>query len=59
MHGKSAFETVKANGYNLDIKDPFVKEEEVTHTTAELLELLHRSFAKSDELLTKLRETVE
>ena len=58
MHGKSAFETVKANGYNLDIKDPFVKEEEVTHTTAELLELLHWSFVKSDELLTELRESI-
>lgn len=55
---KVGIETVKANGYNLDIKNPFVKEEEVTHTTAELLELLHWSFVKSDELLTELRESI-
>ncbi|MGI5099861.1 SAM-dependent DNA methyltransferase [Treponema vincentii] len=56
---KVNIETLKTNGYNLDIKNPFVKEEEVTHTTAELLELLHQSFVKSDELLTKLREAVK
>jgi len=43
----------------LDIKNPFVKEEEVSHTTEELLELLHRSFVKSDALLTELREAVK
>ncbi len=34
-------ETLKNNGYNLDIKNPFVKEEEKTYSTAELLLLLH------------------
>ncbi|UTC43074.1 N-6 DNA methylase [Treponema sp. OMZ 857] len=55
---KVNIETLKNNGYNLDIKNPYIKEEEVTHTTAELLELLHRSFMKSDELLGELRGVV-
>ena len=53
---KVGIETLKTNGYNLDIKNPYIKEEEVTHTTAELLELLHRSFMKSDTLLAELKE---
>ena len=47
-------ETVASNGWNLDVKNPFVKEEEKTHTTAELIAMLHESFAKSDALLTEL-----
>ena len=53
---KVSIETLKTNGYNLDIKNPYIKEEEVTHTTAELLELLHQSFIKSDALLVELKE---
>lgn len=53
---KVSIETLKNNGYNLDIKNPFVKEEEVTHTTAELLEMLSESFKKSDELLNELKK---
>ena len=53
---KVSIETLKTNGYNLDIKNPYIKEEEVTHTTAELLELLHQSFIKSDTLLAELKE---
>ncbi len=41
--------------WNLDIKNPFVKEEEVTHTTGELLQMLSDSFKKSDELIAELR----
>ena len=53
---KVNIETLKTNGYNLDIKNPYIKQEEVTHTTAELLELLHQSFIKSDTLLVELKE---
>jgi type I restriction enzyme M protein len=53
---KVPIETLQNNGFNLDIKNPFVKEEEATHTTEELLELLHESFSKSDELLKKLKK---
>ncbi len=51
----SLVEKIAENGWNLDIKNPFVKEEEVTHTTAELLDKLSVSFKKSDELIAELR----
>jgi len=48
-------ETIKANGYDLDIKNPNQEEEEVQYSSAELLDLLHQSLAKSDELLIHLK----
>jgi type I restriction enzyme M protein len=53
---KVPVEEIKNGGWNLDIKNPFVKEEEVTHTTSELLEMLDKSFLKSQELLKELKE---
>lgn len=53
---KVGINTLKGNGFNLDIKNPFVKEEEVTHTTSELLDLLSESFRKSDELIEELKK---
>ena len=52
---KVDIETIKNNGYNLDIKNPHKVEEEEIHSSTELLEMLHNSFAKSDELLKKLQ----
>jgi len=49
-------ETIKTNGYNLDIKNPHQVEEEAQHTSAELLDMLHQSFAKSDKLLSHLKQ---
>lgn len=49
-------ETIKTNGYNLDLKNPHQKEEEVQHTSAELLDMLHQSFTKSNELLSYLKK---
>lgn len=48
--------TIVDSGYNLDIKNPHQAEEEKQYTSAELLDLLHESFAKSDELLKQLRK---
>jgi len=48
--------TLEENGYNLDIKNPHVKETGHTYTSGELLELLHQSFIKSDGLLQTLRK---
>lgn len=48
--------TIKGNGYNLDIKNPHQPEEEKQHSSAELLDLLHQSFAKGDLLLAQLRK---
>ena len=56
---KVEIDTLKGNGFNLDIKNPFVKEEEVTHTTAELLDLLSESFKKSDELIEELKKSIK
>ena len=49
-------DTIKANGYNLDIKNPHQPEEEKQYSSAELLDLLHQSFEKSDGLLAELRQ---
>jgi len=49
-------DTIKASGYNLDIKNPHRAEEEKQHSSAELLDLLHQSFAKGDQLLEQLRK---
>jgi len=48
-------ETIKANGYNLDVKNPHQPEEEKQYSSGELLDMLHQSFTKGDELLDQLR----
>ena len=48
--------TLRENGYNLDIKNPHIKDIGHTYTSAELLELLHQSYIKSDVLLNTLRK---
>lgn len=47
-------DTIKANSYNLDIKNPHRPEEEEKHSSTELLDLLHQSFARGDQLLEQL-----
>jgi len=49
-------DTIKANGFNLDIKNPHQVEDEKQYTSGELLDLLHASFAKGDALLDQLRK---
>lgn len=49
------FETIKASGYNLDIKNPHRPEAEKQHSSQELLDLLGRSFDKSGVLLEQLK----
>ena len=49
-------DTIASNGYNLDIKNPHTPEDTQTHTSAELVAMLHDSFRKSDELLEKLKK---
>ncbi len=44
------------NGYNLDIKNPHQPEKEKQYSSDELLDMLHQSFAKGDELLEQLRK---
>ena len=49
-------DTIKANGYNLEIKNPHRAAEEKQYSSTELLDLLHHSFAKGDQLLEQLRK---
>ncbi len=53
---KVSIDTIVGRGWDLDIKNPNKEEEELEHSSAELLNLLHNSFQKSDELLSKLKE---
>jgi len=48
-------ETIRENGWSLDIKNPHKQEEEEIYSSAELLDMLHQSFAKSEELLSVLK----
>ncbi len=53
---KVDIQTIKDNGFNLDIKNPHKEEEEEIHTSIELLNILHTSFMQSNELLKKLKK---
>jgi len=53
---KVDIKTIEANGYNLDIKNPHQPEEEQQYSSKELLDMLHQSFEKSDDLLAALRK---
>ncbi len=55
---KTSVEKIAESGWNLDIKNPFVKEEEVTHTTGELLQMLSDSFKKSEALIKELKKSL-
>jgi len=46
---------IVANGYSLDVKNPHVAEAGDAYTSTELLNLLHTSFRKSDDLLDQLK----
>lgn len=52
---KVDIECIRENGWNLDIKNPHKEEEEQIYSSVELLEMLHNSFDKSNELLNKLK----
>lgn len=49
-------ESIKGNNCSLDIKNPHRAEEEKKHSSKELLDLLHHSFAQGDQLLDLLRK---
>jgi len=51
--------TIKERGYDLDIKNPTKPEEEHEYTSVELMEMLDKSFAKSNILLNQLKEAVK
>ncbi|MBN1931833.1 MAG: N-6 DNA methylase [Desulfobacterales bacterium] len=55
---KVSINTIIENGYNLDIKNPHTPEVTHEYTSAELVNLLHDSFRKSDELLDELKKEI-
>ena len=48
-------DTIVANDYNLDIKNPHIAEEEQSYSSVEIISMLQDSFKESDELLKKLK----
>jgi type I restriction enzyme M protein len=53
---KVPVERLKENGYSLDIKNPHTPEAGHAYSSGELLEMLHESFRKSEELLARLKK---
>lgn len=53
---KVPIDTIKANNYNLDIKNPHKPDVTFEYSSAELVNMIHDSFRKSDELLDKLKK---
>ena len=56
---KVDIQTIIDRNYDLDIKNPTKQEEVHEYTSAELMELLHTSFAKSNALLNQLKEAAD
>ena len=55
---KVGIDVLKNNGFNLDIKNPFVKDEEIVYSTSQILQMLVDSFAKSESLLNELKSSL-
>jgi len=55
---KVDIDTIKANNFNLDVKNPHKGEEEEIFSTAEIIEKLHNSFTECDKLLSSLKSEI-
>ncbi len=51
--------TIIERGYDLDIKNPTKQDETHDYNSTELMEMLHKSFEKSNLLLNQLKEAVQ
>lgn len=56
---KVNIKTIIERNYDLDIKNPTKKEEEHEYNTQDLMQLLDKSFAKSNNLLNQLKQAVK
>lgn len=56
---KVNIQTIKDRGYDLDIKNPTKQEEKHEYASAELMEMLHKSFLRSEKLLKQLKEAAK
>lgn len=55
---KVSIDEIKKRNYNLDIKNPKAAEEQHQYSSNELIELLGKSFSRSNELLKKLKAEI-
>jgi len=53
---KVSIKEIEKRGWDLDIKNPTKKEEELEHSSEELLEMLETSFSESKKILTELKK---
>lgn len=56
---KVSIDIIKERGYDLDIKNPTKQEEAHEYTSVELMEMLSKSFQKSNELFNQLKEALK
>ncbi|MBF0396727.1 MAG: N-6 DNA methylase [Desulfobacterales bacterium] len=56
---KIPIQTIIERGYDLDIKNPNKQENNIEYSSAELMQSLEKSFAKSQKLLGQLKEAME
>jgi type I restriction enzyme M protein len=56
---KVCIDTIIERGYDLDIKNPTRQEEAHEYTSTELMQMMEKSFAKSNSLLKQLKEAVQ
>jgi len=56
---KVDIQTIIDRNYDLDIKNPNKQEEVHEYSSTELIQMLEKSFSKSQELLNQLKETVK
>ena len=55
---KVNIKTIIERGYDLDIKNPTKPEEEKEYNSSELMDMLSKSFEKSNSLLTQIKEAL-
>ena len=53
-----SFAELEKNGFNLDVKNPHISEQQRGYSSVELLEILHDSFKNSDKLLERLKDSI-
>lgn len=56
---KVSIDKIIERGYDLDIKNPTRQEEAHEYSSTELMQMLEKSFSKSNSLLNKLKEAVQ
>ena len=56
---KVDIDTIKANNFNLDVKNPHKGEEEEECTTNEIIDKIEASMSKSVELLEQIRKEAQ